>query len=297
MALQTHTHNLGPQHFRTLMFVKSTVSPEKIRSIPAEVTLILDLEDSIPVDQKARQRHRVRRMFHMGLFQDRKVILRVNGPDRPEEFHSDVIECLHKDLDGIMIPMVQSAAEVKHGVDLIQRRESTLGLPPGRISVIPLIERPGAVLSLQEIARSSERVAALAFGHVDYCVEMHSEISEDCYQNAQQTVLQVARSCQISAVSTVYLDLEDKEGFKNQNRRMKKMGFDGCFALTPKQAQWALEIFSLTAEEIAHARRVIAAVKEQGSIAMLDGEMVGPPMVKIAQRILSQAALGKVEVA
>ena len=78
---------------------------------------------------------------------------------------------------------------------------------------------------------------------------------------------------------------------------MKKMGFDGCLALTPKQAEWALEIFSLTAEEIERARRVIAAVKEQGSIAMLDGEMVGPPMVKIAQRILSQAALEKVEVA
>jgi len=193
--------------------------------------------------------------------------------------------------------MVQSDAEVNHVLDLIQRRESTLGLPPGRISLIPLIERPGAVLSLQEIARSSERVAALAFGHVDYCVEMHSEISEECYQNAQQTVLQVARSCQISAVSTVYLDLEDKKGFKNQNKRMKKMGFDGCFALTPKQAEWALEIFSLTAEEIEHARRVINAVKEQGSIAMLDGKMVGPPMVKIAQRILSQAALEKVEVA
>ena len=297
MASKNHIHNLGPQHFRSLLFLKTTASPEKIRSIPSSVTLILDLEDSIPADQKARQRHQIRRLFHMGLFQDRKVILRINGPDQPEEMHFDIFECLHRDLDGIMIPMVECASEVTHLEDLVHRRESAIGLPSGKISLIPLIERPGAVLSLQEIARSSERISALAFGHVDYCVEMHSEISEECYRDAQHKVLQVARACQISAVSTVYLDLDNEKGFREQNVRMKKVGFDGCFALTPIQAEWALEIFSPTSEEIEHSRRVVAAVKEQGNIALLNGEMIGPPMVKIAQRILTQASLENVEVA
>ena len=297
MALQTSIHNLGPQHFRCLMFVKSTASPEKIRSIPSGVTLILDLEDSISKDDKARQRHRIRRLLHMGLFRDRKVVLRINGPDQPNEMQCDILECLHSDLDGIMIPMVQCASEVKHLEDLIQRRESAMGLTHGKISLIPLIERPGAVLSLQEIARSSERIVGLAFGHVDYCVEMQSEINEEHYRDAQLKVLQVARACQISAVATVYLSLNDETGFKDQNERMKKSGFDGCFALTPVQATGALEIFSPTEAEIDHARRVVNAVREQGNIATLDGEMIGPPMLKIAERILAQVALDNMEVA
>ena len=297
MAVKTHIQNLGPQHLRSLLFTKTAVSAEKIRSIPADVSLILDLEDSIARDQKSVQRLRIRRLFQMGIFRDRKVILRVNGPDQQEEMHFDILECLHRDLDGIMIPMVQSAEEIQQLQDLVQRRESALGIRKGQIAMIPLIERPGAVLHLEEIARSSDRVCGLTFGHVDYCVEMQSEIEEEFYRDAQQKVLQVARACQISAVSTVYLELGDQEGFRKQNVRMKKSGFDGCLALTPVQAELALQIFSPTPEEIEHSRRVVAAVQEQGNIAMLDGEMIGPPMLKIAQRILAQVSLDTAEVA
>ncbi|OUU24062.1 MAG: hypothetical protein CBC13_04140 [Planctomycetia bacterium TMED53] len=288
---------MGPHNFRCLMFVKASITAKKLRSLPPQATLILDLEDSIPTEEKAQQRQKVRRLFEMGLFRDRSVILRINGPDQPIEMRSDLSECLHKDLNGIMVPMVQSATELRCIGELLKHREENLNWGQGHFSLIPLIERPGAVLALEEISRSSSRIAALAFGHVDYCVEMHSEIDEECYADAQMKVLQTARACRLSAVSTVYLDLANDEGFKLQNKRMKKLGFDGCFALHPRQAEMAAKIFCHTMEEIEHSKRVIAACHEQGTIAILDGEMIGPPMLKIAERILQEHALAKREVA
>jgi len=78
---------------------------------------------------------------------------------------------------------------------------------------------------------------------------------------------------------------------------MKRRGFDGCLALTPSQAEAALGVFSPTLEELEHARRVVAAVEEQGNIAVLNGRMIGPPMLKKARRILAQHALQHREVA
>lgn len=287
---------MGPHHFRCLIFTKATASPQKLRSLPSNATLILDLEDSIPAEQKSQQRQRIQKLFETGIFRDRTVVLRINGPDQPSEMHADIISCLHKDLDGIIVPMIQNREEMVSLEDMIQRREKWLDLPK-KISLIPLIERPGAVLHLEEILCSSPRICAVAFGHVDYCVEMHSEIHEDCYGDAQMKVLQAARACQISAVATVHLDLKSTVGFENQNIKMKKYGFDGCFALNPKQAELALKIFTPTMEEIAYSKRVLDACREQGHIAILDGEMIGPPMVKIAQRILQQYALENLEVA
>ncbi len=286
-----YSPQMGPQNFRSLLFVKSNISAEKLRSLPAQATLILDLEDSIPIDKKAHQRRKVRRLFEMGLFRDRSVILRINGPDQPAEMQSDVLECLHGDLDGILIPMIQNAAETRSIAELVERREESLNLRRGHFSLIPLIERPGAVLALEEIARSSSHIVALAFGHVDYCVEMHAEIAEECYSDAQMRVLQTARACQLSAISTVYLDLANEAGFREQNTRMKKVGFDGCFALNPLQAKLALEIYFPTAKEIEYSKRVVTAFRVQGHIAVLDGEMIGPPMLKTAQRVLQEQDL------
>ena len=96
-----------------------------------------------------------------------------------------------------------------------------------------------------------------------------------------------ASGAQIITVAIRRLDLDNLDGFEQENRRMKSLGFDGCFALTPRQMHKALEVFSYTQEEIEHARRVIEAIETQGSIAKLDGNMIGPPMLKRALKIMA----------
>ena len=249
--------------------------------------MLLDLEDSVAPQHKARQRSRIVALFRSGVFRNRKTLLRINGPDNPEEMRADLAHCLHRDLNGLLLPMLNSATEIEQIEELVTRTEKLRGLEPGHISFVPLLERPGAVLEASAIATASPRNVAMAFGHVDFCLEMDAELSDESVQVARSMVLMAAKAHKLAAISTPFLDLDNLDGFEQENQRMKRLGFDGCFALNPRQMHKALEVFSYTKEQIEHSRRVIEAIENQGSIAKLDGTMIGPPMLKRALKIMA----------
>ncbi|MDE0961181.1 MAG: CoA ester lyase [Planctomycetota bacterium] len=255
--------------------------------MPRSAVLLLDLEDSISAENKASQRSQIQRLLQSGVLRNRKTLLRINGPDNPEEMRTDIARCLHQDLDGLLLPMVSSANEIVEIEQIVSVTERMKGLKEGHTAFVPLIERPAAVLEASAIAAASDRNVALSFGHVDYCLEVGAEISEEAVDIPRQMVLMAAKANRLAAISSVFLDLDDMEAFQQQNQQRKRLGFDGCFALTPRQMHMALEIFSYSAEEIEHSKRVIEAVEKQGSIAKLDGKMIGPPMLKMALKILA----------
>ena len=255
--------------------------------MPRNATLLLDLEDSVTAQHKARQRSRIVALFRTGVFRNRKTLLRINGPDNPEEMRADLAQCLHSDLNGLLLPMVNSASEIAQIDEIVTRSEKLRGLEPGHNCFVPLIERPGGALEASAIATASPRNVAMAFGHVDFCLEMDAELSDESVQVARSMVLMAAKAHKLAAISTPFLDLDNLDGFEQENQRMKRLGFDGCFALNPRQMHKALEVFSYTKEQIEHSRRVIEAIENQGSIAKLDGTMIGPPMLKRALKIMA----------
>jgi len=265
--------------------------------MPGKATLLLDLEDSVATGHKGRQRNRIVELFQSGVFRRRNALLRINGPDNPDEMRADLARCLHPDLDGLVLAMVDSAADIEEIDQVVTRSERALGLGPGHTSFVPLIERPGAVLEASAIAAASPRNVALSFGHADFCVELNAEPCDEAVQVPRSMVLMAAKANKLQAIAPTYLDLDDIEGFERENRRMKRLGFDGCFALTPRQMYKALEVYSYTREEIDHARRVVKAIEEQGPIARLDGMMIGPPMLKRALKILADIRKGPREAA
>ena len=282
------THqNFGSASFKSVFFLRADTDVEKIRQMPRHAVLLLDLEDSVAPQHKARQRSRIVDLFRAGVFKNRKTLLRINGPDNPEEMKLDLARCLHRDLDGLLLPMINSASDVNEIEQIVTRSERLLGLETGHNVFVPLIERPGATLEASAIASASTRNVAMAFGHVDFCLEMNADLSEESVQVARSMVLMAAKANNLAAISTPYLDLDNLDGFEQENRRMKSLGFDGCFALNPIQMNKALEIFSYTQEEIDHAKRVIEAIETQGSIAKLDGKMIGPPMLKKAMKVMA----------
>ncbi|MDG1455449.1 MAG: aldolase/citrate lyase family protein, partial [Planctomycetota bacterium] len=147
-----HISRPGQHHFRSVFFAKACTSAEKFHSFPENATILLDLEDSIPAAEKPCQRSKIRRLIEQGVFKNRTVFIRINGPDQITEMHADLMACLHSDIDGLMIPMIQNAAELRYIEEIIERREESLQLPKGHNSIIPLIERPAAVLNLDDIA-------------------------------------------------------------------------------------------------------------------------------------------------
>ncbi|MAB79516.1 MAG: hypothetical protein CMJ89_09210 [Planctomycetes bacterium] len=286
-----------PRSFKSVFFLRAGTDIEKIRRMPRNATLLLDIEDSVSAEHKARQRSRIARLFRSGVFRGRHVLLRVNGPDNPDEMRADLARCLHPDLDGLMLAMVNSAADIEEIDRIVTRSEKTLGLEQGHLSFVPLIERPGAVLEASAIAAASPRNVALSFGHGDFCLEMNVEPCDEAVQVPRSMVLMAAKAHKLAAISSAFLDLDNLEGFERENQRMKSLGFDGCLALTPRQMHKALEVFSYTREEIEHSKRVIEAIEEQGSIARLDGKMIGPPMLKRALKIMADIQKGPREAA
>lgn len=279
----------GPRlSFKSVLFLRADTHPEKIRRMPRSATLLLDLEDSIAPELKERQRRRIKELLESGVLRGRKTLLRINGPDNPDEMRADLAQCIHRDLCGLLIPMVRSAAEVREIAEGVSIEERKRGLAGGHTCFVPLIERPAAVLEVSTIAVASRRNVALAFGHADFCREMGAEMDDAAVQVPRSMVLMAAKAHGLAAISSVYLHLDDLAGFKAENQRMKRLGFDGCLALTPAQMHAALDVFGRTQEEIQRARRVVAAIAEQGAIARLDGRMIGPPMLKRALIVLAE---------
>ena len=276
-----------PSFKSVLFFLRADTHPEKIRRLPRSATLLLDLEDSIAPELKAAQRRRITELLESGVLKGRKTMLRINGPDNPDEMRADLAQCIHPDLLGLMLPMVRSAMEVKEIAEMVSIEEKKRDLAPGHTCFVPLIERPAAVLEASAIALASRRNVALAFGHADFCREMGADMDEAAVQVPRSMVLMAAKAHGLEAISPVYLQLDDLAGFKAQNERMKRLGFDGCFALTPGQMHTALDVFGRTQEEIQGARMVVAAIEAQGTVAQLDGRMIGPPMLKRALNILA----------
>jgi citrate lyase subunit beta/citryl-CoA lyase len=293
-ALTLPVPDLGVEEVRLLkclFFLRADTEIERIRRMPRGVTLVLDLEDSVAAEQKERQRSRIARLFRSGVFRRRHTLVRINGPDNPDEMRADLAHCLHPDLDGLLLAMVDSAGDIEEIDQLVGRSERARGLEHGHTSFVPLLERPGAVLQASAIAVASPRNVALSFGHIDFCLELNAEPCEEAVRVPRSMVLMAAKAHKLDAIAPTFLDLDDLDGFERENRRMKRLGFDGCFALTPRQQEKALEVYSYTREEIAHSRRVVKAIQEQGPIAKLDGKMIGPPMLKRALKIL--ADIGK----
>jgi citrate lyase subunit beta/citryl-CoA lyase len=255
--------------------------------MPRSATLLLDLEDSIAAEFKEAHRRQVRELLESGALRGRKVFLRINGPDNPDQMRADLAQCIHPDLCGLMLPMVRSATEIREIAELVSIEEQKRGLARGHICFVPLIERPAAVLEASAIAIASRRNVALAFGHADFCREMGAEMDDAAVQVPRSMVLMAAKAHGLAAIASVYLYLDDLAGFKSENQRMKRLGFDGCFALTPSQMHTALEVFGRSQEEIQRAKRVVAAIVEQGTIARLDGRLIGPPMLKRALVVLA----------
>ena len=150
-------------------------------------------------------------------------------------------------------------------------------------------------MNCDAICRASERVVAVAFGGEDFTNDMGIERLEDESQvaYARQRICVSARAAHVLALDTPYFKLRDPSGLTSNALAAKRIGFKGKFAIHPEQIAAINECFSPSAEEIAHAERVVAAFAEaeargRGSTS-LDGWVIDVPVVKRARAVLELA--------
>ncbi len=256
--------------------------------------LLFDLEDAVPPEEKDSARFLVRQVLSRMDFGGRELWVRINPLGRGGE--EDLRVVLGGRPHGICLPKAESPVEVAQLAGLLYELEGRYGIP-WRIWIMPIIESPRGVLQAFEIARASERVVCLAFGAEDYTREVGCSRDWESLLLARSQIVAAAKAAGIQASDTVYPDLDNEAGLREEVRRGKALGFDGKGVIHPLQVRPVEEELAPSQEEIAWAVGVVRAAEEarargKGAVAYR-GKMVDRPVLERAERILALAkALG-----
>ena len=245
----------------------------------------VELEDGIAPHDKDEARERAMALFAEPQAEDGvERIVRINCL-RSAVGLDDVQAILTTDTPppALMLPKVVSPDEVVWLDDLLTERGHDT-----RLHII--IEMNAGLEAVFDIARSSSRIDALFFGGVDMAADLRCKNAWEPLLYARSRVVHAAASVGVDAVDVPYLDLEDLEGMKIQARQARDLGFSGKGAIHPKQIADLNEVFTPSAEEVARARKVVAAFEDANTgLVVVDGKLIEKPVVREMQRILSVA--------
>jgi citrate lyase subunit beta/citryl-CoA lyase len=253
-----------------------------------------DMEDSVPVAEKANARATIAEHLPKLAASGVPVIPRVNALDT-DWIDDDLAAVVGPHVYGVSFGKVRTGADVSAVSQRIGALEARFKLARDSVKLVPWIETAAAIVNCDAICRASERVVAVAFGGEDFTNDMGIERLEDETQvaYARQRICVSARAAHVLALDTPYFKLKDPSGLAANALAAKSIGFKGKFAIHPEQIGAINECFSPSAEEVAHAERVVAAFAEaesrgRGSTS-LDGWVIDVPVVKRARALLELA--------
>jgi len=244
--------------------------------------VVIDLEDAVAQEEKEAARRVVKEAMREKGSRPH-VYVRINGLHSP--FWQADCECAQEaGFAGIMVPKVGSAEDIVR-----LKRELT-----AEMTIIPLIETARGVHFAYEIALADAAVTRLAFGAVDYSLDLGIALTDEqlelVYPRSRLAV--ASRAAGIDPpIDTVFTDLNHEKGLIRETRMAKRLGFRGKLLIHPKQIQPVHTVFSPTKDELAWAQAVVEAfqaAEKQGVAAIsVDGKMVDYPVYKHALTILA----------
>ncbi len=271
---------------RSLLFVPANRPTMFAHAWASEAqALVLDLEDSVPPDQKAAGREAVASLRPPEGW-SRPIFVRLNSCGT-EAFDADVRAAVGAPIAGVILPKVERAADVRTTDKALSTRER----PDRPLSLILLVETPSGVLRVAELVDCGvRRVAAFAFGGEDYRAGMGVDVLDPALADfARATVANAAAAARVPAIDAPEFYVHDAGRLRTATRRARALGFHAKFAIHPSQVPVIHEEFA-SGEDHAWAARVVEvyerAVSEgQGSVA-LDGRMIDEATMKRAREIL-----------
>lgn len=285
---------------RSLLFVPadSEKKLQKIDGIAADL-MVLDLEDAVLPARKSA----ARQLAHDYLVdrpKNRKAQLwvRINPISTPDA-RNDLEKIMAGRPDGIVQPKTRSPDDVIELGQRLNRMERELGIEIGSTRILPIVtETPQAMFSLGQFSRCGRRLAALTWGAEDLSAAIGAMTNKDGngdwtfpFQVARALCLFAASAAAVPAIDTLFADFRDPGGLRAACDTARRDGFSGKMAIHPAQIDLINQAFTPSAEEIAHAQRVIdafAAQPEAGVLA-LDGQMLDVPHLLQARKILRMA--------
>jgi len=277
---------------RSLLFMPGSNARalEKARNLHADV-LILDLEDSVAPDAKALARDQIAQAIAAKGFGKREVWIRTNSTDT-SWFADDVAMAGKAKPDGILVPKISTVEDL----NAIGARLASIGADAS-IKVWAMIETARAVLDADRLASASRdpktRLAGFVFGPNDIARETRIRM-----QPGRSAMIPMITHCILATrahgleiLDGPYSDFSNVDGFAHECTQGRDLGFDGKTLIHPGQIEACNAIFTPPAEEVAEARKVIAAFERpenasKGAI-QIDGRMVERLHADMAKRTIA----------
>ena len=285
---------------RSLLFVPgdSERKIDKAQSSAADA-LILDLEDSVVPEKRAVARELCQVTLQVG--GPKPIFVRVNALDTPDAL-LDLAAVVRGRPYGIMLPKCSSARDI-HCLDrYLSALEIRDGIAPGATKVLPIITETGvSMFGAATYRQTTPRLAGLLWGGEDLAADIGARGNRDShghyepiFELARSLCLLAATAARVTAVDAVYTDFRNVEGLRAETAAAARSGFAAKAAIHPDQAVIINEVFTPSADEIAHARRVVELFEggETASVVALDGKMLDRPHLTMAKRILSRVRTG-----
>ncbi|HHJ4873228.1 TPA: citrate (pro-3S)-lyase subunit beta [Streptococcus pyogenes] len=279
---------------RTMMFVPGA-NAAMLRDAPlfGADSIMFDLEDSVSLKEKDTSRALVHFALKTFDYSSVETVVRVNGLDSCGAL--DIEAVVLAGVNVIRLPKTETAQDIIDVEAVIERVERENSIEVGRTRMMAAIESAEGVLNAREIAKASKRLIGIALGAEDYVTNIKTRRYPDGQELffARSMILHAARAAGIAAIDTVYSDVNNTEGFQNEVRMIKQLGFDGKSVINPRQIPLVNEIYTPTKKEIDHAKQVIWAIREAESkgsgVISLNGKMVDKPIVERAERVIALA--------
>ncbi|MGZ7283678.1 aldolase/citrate lyase family protein, partial [Streptococcus pyogenes] len=163
-----------------------------------------------------------------------ETVVRVNGLDSCGAL--DIEAVVLAGVNVIRLPKTETAQDIIDVEAVIERVERENSIEVGRTRMMAAIESAEGVLNAREIAKASKRLIGIALGAEDYVTNMKTRRYPDGQELffARSMILHAARAAGIAAIDTVYSDVNNTEGFQNEVRMIKQLGFDGKSVINPR---------------------------------------------------------------
>ena len=261
----------------------------KALALPAD-EIVLDLEDAVPVTDKAEARSRVAALLGSAQWRERTVSVRINaiGTAWYKDDLAAVVAAGHPTVT-LIVPKVEGEADLR----LVEKHLAEAGSIGGHIGLQVLVETAAGVANAFAIAGSSPRLQTLIIGYADLASSLGRPArSQASWQTVQDLVLLAARAHGLQPIDGPFFRIDDEDALHSEAARARAQGFEGKWAIHPLQIEPLNVAFTPDVDEIADARSLIVHLNQTGGAATsFAGGMVDEAMRLSALRTLARAGL------
>ena len=280
---------------RTMMFLNCQ-KPGLIKDpyIYKPDSIMLDLEDAVAEKEKDAARYSLYHALQEIDYHGVERVVRINGLDTP--YWKEDIRCaVAGGCDSIRIPKTESAQDVHMVEEAIIAAEKEFDIPEGRTLIMSAIESARGVMQALDICEASDRMFGIALSGGDYTKDLQTHITGTGLElmGARQNMVIAARAAGVQCFDTVYTDLDNMDGFRQDVETIHLMGFDGKSVINPRQISIVHDIFTPSKKDIIFAEKVVKEIDDKKAkgigVFTVDGKMIDIAFYDGAKRTIALA--------